>query len=115
MNRMTSAVLVSMSPSALSVSWIGIRVVTGGNIRGRRISRNRTVFALKSRKRNVIAARPASTTVPSPPSVDVTRLVQIGAASPLATKSRYRSNVGTKNSADRSIRIRSGLIDSMTR
>ena len=114
-NRMMSARRVSMSPIVLSMSWIGMSVVTGGNMRGSRIRRNRSVLPLNSRKLNVSAARPPRTSVPTDPSVDVTRLFQIGNPRPLATKSRYRSRVGQKKTCDRSIKIRSGLIESITR
>ena len=83
-----SASLVSMSPSVLSISWIGISVVIGGNMRGIRITRNRSVFPLNSRKLNVRAASPPRSSVPADPRVDVTRLFQIGSPRPLAMKSR---------------------------
>ncbi len=114
-NKMIRASLVSMRPSPFSINWIGISVVTGGNILGSRITRNKRALPLNSRKLNVRAARPPRTSVPIDPSVDVTRLFQIGSPSPLAMKSRYRSRVGQKRTWDLSIRIRSGLSDSITR
>ena len=58
---------------------------------------------------------PPRTSVATDPSVEVTRLFQMGSPRPLAMKSRYRSNVGQKKTCDRSIRIRSGLTDNITR
>src|SRR5712692_8867692 len=52
-----SPVRVSISPRVFIARWIGISVVTGGNMRGSRIVRNSAAFPRKSRKVNVTAAK----------------------------------------------------------
>src|SRR3989449_1468023 len=113
--RMMSAARVSINPKVFMASWIGMRVVTGGNMRGSSMSRKSKALPLKSRKLNVTAARLARPTANSAPTVDVSRLFQMGSPKSLTTTSRNRANVDQKMKAERSTMMRSGFTESSTR